>query len=44
MPAMGHRPDRTDQQLDELAERFSANSLKVRVAREGAALDLSSTS
>jgi ribonuclease BN (tRNA processing enzyme) len=39
-----HRQDRTDQQLDELAERFSETSPKVTVAREGAALDLSSTS
>jgi ribonuclease BN (tRNA processing enzyme) len=39
-----HRPDRTDQQLDDLAERFSANSPKVTVAREGATIDLSARS
>jgi ribonuclease BN (tRNA processing enzyme) len=39
-----HRQDRTDQQLDELAERFRGDTPKVTVAREGATLDLSFTS
>jgi ribonuclease BN (tRNA processing enzyme) len=36
-----HRPDRTDDALDELAQRFRDEALpKVRVAAEGTALDL----
>jgi ribonuclease BN (tRNA processing enzyme) len=35
-----HRPDRTDDALDELAQRFAMTPVPVMVAAEGLALDL----
>jgi len=35
-----HRPDRTDDALDRLAQRFAAGLVPVMVAAEGQVLDL----
>jgi hypothetical protein len=35
-----HRPDRTDDQLDQMSERFAARAPRVTVATEGWTLDL----
>jgi hypothetical protein len=35
-----HRPDRTDDQLDQVARRFAASPVPVTVAAEGLVLDV----